>query len=48
MHHFCSVTGRDGSCLMEERNLQRYRFLARTAAVASAQTLTGFRGSLQP
>jgi 1-acyl-sn-glycerol-3-phosphate acyltransferase len=32
MHHLCVSTGRDGYCLMEEKNLARYRFLTRLGA----------------
>lgn len=32
MHHVCVAHGRDAYCLMEEQNLQRFRFLSRLGA----------------
>ncbi|XXF79015.1 lysophospholipid acyltransferase family protein [Myxococcaceae bacterium GXIMD 01537] len=32
LHQLCAAAGWDGFCLMEERNLERYRFLSRLGA----------------
>jgi len=32
MYHLCTISSRDGYCLMEEQHLRRYRFLARLGA----------------